>query len=281
MEANNLLVGITIDEYKGIKPSLLLKIIRKIGLNFVEITKSFFDDLPDALNEIGKVKTGFHLPNCGDFGYDFSSIDYSDEIDKLIALINEHRHNLNIQYCLTHPPECSSVMSDNDTRNSFLFENLKKIKAPIIIENVVSLNQKQFAEFYSLAKAALGRQLIGQCYDAPHYFVRGEDPLLVLDSFDGTIKSVHLSDCKKDKDAHLPFGLGGELPIDEILYTLKRKNYSGIINLELLPRSLSDLEALINSYLKVLKIFDKKRYFYIKFKLLLYMPILRQNIMSS
>ena len=130
----------------------------------------------------------------------------------------------------------------------------------------------------------MGTKLIGQCYDAPHYYTRGDDPVSILNSLDGDInnmiKSVHLSDCTRDKDAHLPFGVGGELPVDEVLCTLKNQNYRGIINLELLPRSLSDLEAVVKSYLKVLKVFEKSKFYRTKLKLSLYMPILKKIMLN-
>ena len=268
-----MLIGITIDKYKGINPSVLIRITRKIGLNFIEITKSVFDDLPQVLSELGNIKTGFHLPNFSDYGYDFSCMDHADKINRLTALINKHQHSLNIQYCLSHPPECPSSSSNEDI---ILIKNLKRIEVPLVLENIPSFSQEQFLNFYSQAKAELGTKLIGQCYDAPHYFVRGDDPVSILNSFDGTIKTVHLSDCKRDKDAHLPFGLNGELPIEDILNTLKNQNYNGVINLELLPRSIADLEAVVYSYLKVLKTFKKLKYFRTRLKLLIYIPIFRR-----
>ena len=277
-----MLIGITIDRYKGINPSVFLRLARKINLNFVEITKNIFDDLPNVISELGSTKTGFHLPNFGDHGYDFSCLDFTDKINQLITLINKHQHNLNIQYCLSHPPECPSTSSAKNCSLSFLFENLKKVELPIVLENVAGLNQGQFKNFYSQAKAELGVKLIGQCYDAPHYFTSGIDPISILENLDGDInniiKSVHLSDCKSDKDSHLPFGLGGELPVEDILNILKNKNYNGIINLELLPRSLSDIDAVLKSYLKVLRTFNKPKYFITKLKLLFYMPVLRRVV---
>ena len=118
----------------------------------------------------------------------------------------------------------------------------------------------------------MGEKLIGQCFDIPHAFIRGEDPIAFLKSFDGDLQSIHLSDCTSEKDAHLPFNSDSILPLDDILKTLKKKQYDGIINLELLPRTLLDLRSVINSYLKVIKVFDKKKYFSVRVKLVYYMP---------
>ncbi len=276
-----MLIGITIDRFKDFTPSTLLSISRKIGLNFVELTKSVFDDLPGVLKEIGSMRTGFHLPNEGDSGYDLSCADRQDEIDQLIHHINEHRHGLKIQYCLTHPPECQSLEDDRQTVNTILFENLKKLKPPVIIENIESMSQTEFSEFYLTAKKELGDQLVGQCYDVPHSFLRGENPLSILNHHNGLIKTVHLSDCRPDRDSHLPFGMGGVLPIDEVLAVLKRTGYDGIINLELLPRSNSDFKAVITSYLSVLKTFKKGTYFLTKLRLLYYMSRLKSMFANN
>lgn len=273
-----MLIGITVDYYKGIKPSKILKLTRRIGLQFVEITKSVFDDLPDVLNSLGKTKTGFHLPNYGDNGFDFSCPDREQEIDRLIKQINRHHNELNIQYCLSHPPECPKSDIDKATIYSFLFEKLNQLKPPVILENVQGLNEHQFNEFYVFAQKELGDKLIGQCFDAPHYFVRGDNPVSILDNYNGLIKCVHLSDCRTDKDSHLPFGRGGKLPIDDILHVLKKHNYNNIINLELLPRSQEDIKAVVDSYLKIQKAFSKFDYYQSKLKLLFSLPILKKLV---
>lgn len=273
-----MLVGITVDKYKGICPASIIKLTRKIGLRFIEITKSVFDDLPEVLNELGDMKTGFHLPNYGDHGYDLSCPDREEETNYLIESINTHHHSLNIQYCLSHPPECPNGGRSQDELKSLLFKKLNQLEPPVIIENVQGLSYDQFSEFYKEAKQALKSKLIGQCFDAPHYYVRGDDPVSILANHNEPIKCVHLSDCRSDKDAHLPFGVGGELPLDDILQTLKKKNYNNIINLELLPRNSSDIKAVIGSYLIILKAFNKRDYYRTKMRLLLYLPELKRTI---
>lgn len=272
-----MLVGITVDEFKGFKPSSLVNIIGKLGLEFIEITQSVFDDLPDLLKELGNIKTGFHLPNFGDSGYDLSCINNQDKIDALINMINRYHVELNIQYCLSHPPECKNQGLEKKNINSVLFTNLKKLKPPIIVENIQSLSQSEFAYFYNEAKKSLGSRIIGQCFDASHSYLRGEDPVTILENLDGEIKSIHLSDCKDNKDSHLPFGLDGVLPFDDILETLKKNHYSGIINLELLPRKPSDMKAVMQSYLRVLEKFDKIKYLTTKLKLLYHLPQLMKK----
>jgi len=273
-----LLVGITVDKFKGIQPSMILRLLRWMGVNFVELTKSAFEDLPNVLTEIGTIKTGIHLPNLFDQGFDFSSVDRAPEINQIIEHINHNYHQLNIQYCLSHPPESQP---DHHNSNKYFFENLKRLKPPIIIENIASLSRTQFEDFYHQAELKLDSQLIGKCFDAPHYFVRGDDPVAILKSNDQAIKSIHLSNCKKNKDAHLPFCADGDLPIDSILATLQEINYRGIINLELLPRSLMDVNNIIHSYLKVIKVFDKPKYYHARMKLIIFAPLIRKTMRHS
>ena len=278
MKKNNVLVGITIDKFKGIAPSTLLKIVKKMELEFVEITESVFDDLAEVKKVIGHIQTGFHLPNIHDNGYDFTCTQKEAKIQRLIKLINDHYQDLNINYCVTHPLERKNIKLSRDELIDYLLENLQKLTPPILIENIPTINPEDFDRFYEKAKKVLGDKLLGKCFDAPHYLLSGNDPVEYLAQRDGKIKCLHLSDCERDFDAHLPFGLGGELPVEDILWQLKKQNYQGFINLELMPRNFDDIRYLIDSYLLVLKNFNKFKYLKIRLKLLIFSPILNKII---
>lgn len=278
MKYDKLMVGLTIDRFKGIPPSVFLAIVRKMGVEFIEITKSVFDDLDPFIKNLGKIQTGFHLPNCHDAGFDFATRARESEIARLIDLINQNHRALHINYCLSHPPE--SVQSAWSERDSigYLLRNLQKLAPPIILENVQGWDQDKFERFYQAAQHVLGEKLVGQCFDAPHYFLRGEDPVEYLVKTNGRIQFIHLSDCRNGYDAHLPFGVSGKLPIDAILSTLKRQRYKGFINLELLPRKLTDLKPLIESYLKVVGNFNWKKYLNTRLRLILYYSALKRAL---
>ncbi len=278
---NELLVGLTIDRFKGIQPSTLIKIINKLGLEFAELTKSVFDDLENVKKTLGNMETGLHLPNLHDSGFDFSNKSRESDIKNLIKLINENHQELNINYCLSHPPEGKTAKEKWEESTNYLLENLKQIDAPLIIENVQSLDEKEFEAFYQKAKDVLGDKLIGQCFDAPHYLLSGNDPVEFIGKADGRMKCLHLSDCQDNFDAHLPFGQGGGLPVDEILAQLKKTDYSGFINLELLPRSWKDIRPLIDSYLKVVRTFSRKKYFKTKIRLFFYSILLRTKVKDA
>ncbi len=271
-KANGLLVGITVDKFKGIPAAALLMIVRKMGVEFVEITKAVFEDLPAFLAQVDGIQTGFHLPNRHDAGYDFSCQDRAADIEKLTQLINHHHQELNIYYCLSHPPEFPTATMSEADAIGYLLANLKKLRPPIVLENIQSWSQLKFERFFQQAQQVLGEKLIGQCFDAPHFFLQGGNPVAFLQQANGQIQFIHLSDCRQGYDAHMPFGLTGELPIDEILATLKRQNFHGVINLELLPRRIGDIKPLVNSYLKVVRAFDRRKYWKVRLRLIIYAP---------
>jgi len=216
-------IGITVDNFKGLTPSQLLTITSKFGVRFVELTESVFDDLDNVKKTVGEMETGFHLPNLHDFGYDFSHRDKHEHIQKLIKKINENYRDLNIQYCLSHPPEDDNESQPTDAQVEYLLSNLKQLEPPIILENTQYITPEQFEKFYAKAQQVLGDKLVGKCFDASHYFLSGNDPVKFLSEMNSDVFCLHLSDCKNDMDAHLPFGLGGQLPIDEILKQVKKR----------------------------------------------------------
>ncbi|MBC8181831.1 TIM barrel protein [candidate division KSB1 bacterium] len=277
MEKNLVAVGLTVDRFKGITPSALIKVVKKLGLEFVELTISVFDDLESCRDNIGNMKTGFHLPNLHDTGFDFSCKKMDEKIQQLIRLINDNYQALNVKYCLAHPPEDDSG-ADIEETISYLLENLKKLEPSIIIENIQSWDENRFQNFYDQAKLVLGDKLIGLCFDAPHHILSGGDPVDFINNSNGEIRCIHLSDCEEGFDAHMPFGSGGCLPVDEILKTIKKVDYNGFINLELLPRSQEDILLIIKSYLKVVKTFDKKKYFASLFRLFLFKSKLEKTL---
>jgi len=270
-------VGLTIEKYKGIEPSVLIAFVKRMGVEFIEITKSVFEDLDRVIPLMKELKASFHLPLVHDDGYDFSCPDFKAEIDQVINLVNTYWRDLNIVYCIAHPPEPSHSKTPLRTSLPFLWENLKKLTPPVLLENVTNPDGEGFEEFYRESKRALGDKLGGFCFDAAHSFINNPgDWLAPLIRFNNELKHVHLSDCTKTKDLHMAFGLGGELPVDEVLDFLKKQRFDGVINLELMPQSLDDLKPVIDSYLMVLKRFRKRKYLLTRAKLLLIMPLIQR-----
>lgn len=274
-------VGLTVQKYQGMDTSFILHLAKRFGLEFVELTQDIFDELDSVKKLVRRIKVGFHLPIICENGWDFSCVSEVPKIEILVNQLNQHAHSLNIKYFLSHPPEPKETKVPLVTSEELLFANLKRLPTHIFIENVPSWTPDEFEAFYRRAKKALGKQLSGICLDAPHYFITGEDPLKFIRYWNKQIKLVHLSDCIEGHDLHLPFGSGGNLPIDAILDTLKSINYNQYINLELLPKTFNDLPYVIYSYLKVLKKFRPAKYYRSKFIVSILLPFLRRLLKRS
>lgn len=273
-----MLVGLTIEKFRGVEPSILLNFVRMVGVRFAETTESIFDDLASVLRVKKQVKLGLHLPIVEEDGYDFSCVAAKDRINHLIENVNNHWRELDLQYCLSHPPENHVHKVKGPVSKEFLFENLKRLEPPVIIENIQEVSGFKFSPFYEEARKALGEKLWGMCYDGPHAFLSRPDWLDLYEEFKQEIRVVHLSDCSKTDDLHMPFGQGGALPLDELLMRLQRDAYNGIINLELLPKSLKDLQPVIDSYLMILKKFNKSKYMRDKMRMMFILPFLKKFI---
>jgi len=273
------LVGFTIERYKGIEPAYLLHFVRRLGVEFAEVTPTIFENLPAVLRALGKMKLGFHLPIISEEGYDFSCIEQETKIQKLIDAINANWQKLHIQYCVAHPPEAHLIETPGEVSQEFLFHNLQQLAPPVLIENVPERNGFYFSPFYRKARATLGEKLFGFCYDGPHAFISRKDWLTLLHNFSPELRCVHISDCSREKDLHLPLGQG-VLPLDELFAVLKSIGFDGVINLELMPQSLRDIDPILNSYLLVLKIFKPAKYLLAKLKILTVLPFIKHLIIS-
>lgn len=271
-------VGFTIERFRGIEPSVLLGLTRLLGLEYAEITRTVFDELERVVPRIRHVRTGFHLPLVHDDGWDFSCANAQSEIDRLIGLVNTHRKALRITHCIAHPPEPELAAEEVQSSPETLLRNLARLDLPIYLENVPGQSMDEFLALYGRAKDVLGPQLAGMCFDASHCYLIGLDPIAQLQALNGHIGIVHLSDCRADADEHLAFGLGGVLPIAAILTTLRALGYRGLVNLEILPRSLEELPPAIDSYLMVLRALHPRKYLSTKLRMMVIRPFLSRLI---
>ncbi len=276
--AKRTLVGLTVDKFKGIKPAFFLRQIRRIGVEFAEVTIAIFDDLPNVERVVDHLKIGLHLPIIPHEGFDFSCVDHRPQIDRLIGAINDNWKKLNLQYVLAHPPESHLYNVPGQVSEEFLFENLQRLQPPVVLENTIENEPGQFEKFYRRAKDALGDTVSGICFDGPHAFISREDWFEMFLKLLPEVRVIHLSDCTRDKDLHQPFGLDGEFPVRKMLATLRDKGYSGIVNLELMPQSLSDLGPLLQSYLLMLKYLNTRKYYTMRMKSFIVLPFLHRSI---
>jgi|YelNatPaOPRAMG01_1025707.scaffolds.fasta_scaffold00021_79 sugar phosphate isomerase/epimerase len=269
-------VGLTIERYREIEPAIILGLVRLLGLEFVEVTRSVFDDLEGVRAKVGGLECGFHLPIVCEDGWDFSTRSAAGEIEALTSRINRHRKELHLIYAICHPPEPGADGQLDPEAVQFLLENLRRLELPIYIENIPSLAMGRYLEFFRQAQGTLGDQVAGMCYDGPHYLLAGVDPLQALSQLDGEIGCVHLSDCRGKEDDHFPFGKGGAMPIEAILRDLRSSRFRGVINLEIRPTDFQDIFPTIRSYLAVLRVFRPGKYVAARVRVALLYPLLKR-----
>lgn len=271
-------IGLSVEKYKGVEPSVLLALAKRFGLEHVEITKSVFEDLLQVKKQINGLSSGFHLPVIEVDGFDFSCIEKKDKIEEVISHLNANWRDLGIAYCVTHPPEPEAVKSAIQTSTSFLLKNLARLEPPLVLENVSTWKKGEFEVFYQKAKEMLGKKLYGICFDVAHCYLSGEDIEGWFKELCTEVRCIHISDCLPGEDLHLPFDSGGVLPIKDFLSLLVKMRFKGTINLELQPKSILDLQPVLNSYLKVLRHFKKGKYWKTKARLMLFTPMIRMLI---
>lgn len=264
-------IGLTLSEFNGKKPSELLTLVRQFDVGFVEFNPTVFKDLPNVIPHMTDVASGFHLPLVAEHGYDFTQFDAKEKIDEAIFLINQHRLDLNLLYCVAHPPEPKQEDESIEEALEFLLENLSRLEVPVILENVETWTKGDFDRLAGVFRTELKKQSIGLCFDPAHAFLRGENIFERFTEIAARVRCIHLSDCAKGRDAHLPLGQG-EMPIAEFLRHVAKVGYKGIINLEVMPGSLQEIKAVVSSYLQVLRVFKKAKYLSTAAKLIFSKP---------
>jgi sugar phosphate isomerase/epimerase len=88
------------------------------------------------------------------------------------------------------------------------------------------------AAFLNL-KSQISNPWFGLTLDVGHYFITETEPF--AEGFARVaplVRNIHIEDIKNRAHHHLPFG-EGDLPFREILATVSRHNYSGLISVEL------------------------------------------------
>jgi sugar phosphate isomerase/epimerase len=269
-------VGVTVSKFQEYMPSFLIRGLKLLGMDFVEINQSILPEIDRFADNIGSLITAFHLPLISEHGWDFSCLDYKKEIDEMISTLHHYKTKLRIHHVVCHPPEAAKAGVQLDSSIEFLLANLLKLNIPVYLENVPTLDPDDFLKIYWRSEKVLGAILAGMCFDAPHYFVDGHDPVDQFRIFRDIVGCVHLSDCLVGKDLHMPFNCGGALPINEFLSTLKDNSFGGYITLELKPHSLKELGAYIDSYTTTLQHLNYKKYLTTKLRIIALRPLINR-----
>ena len=270
-------LGMTIESFEGISAGKLVSLARIIMLDHIEINVRIIPDVEEVINNLGKMTTTFHLPIFGVEGYDPGAKGKKNEerMKEVITFINNYKNDLNLIFTLSHPPETA------DSTFELLIDRLQQIETPIVLENIPGQSDEDFVDFYFKAKDILGKQLAGHAIDAPHRFVTDwKNWLNIPKELLKEIVYVHITDCSKEEDSHLPLGLG-EMPFNDFFELLKKNGYQGVINQEIKPKGLDQIEEILNSCLYCLKPFSKIRYIRTKTKYALLKPIIRRRIRKA
>jgi sugar phosphate isomerase/epimerase len=252
-------VGLTISGFDGKKPGEILALVQRFSMHFVELNPAIMNEIDDLLPHTDTIATGFHLPLINEHGFDFSMFRKPKKIDDTIDFVNRYRTQLNLLYCVAHPPE--SQRGDDSIENAleFLVENLQRLEVPVLLENIEVWSEREFDKLAEIVRRQLKKKLSGYCFDPAHAFLRGEDIFKRFSEIAHQVRCIHLSDCLQGKDAHLPLG-HGELPVARFLRHVAKHRYDGIINLEIVPKSLAEARSVLKSYLSVLRVFKKVKF---------------------
>ncbi|MGC9780103.1 MAG: sugar phosphate isomerase/epimerase [Candidatus Heimdallarchaeota archaeon] len=253
-------VGFALEPIRGLPLDLIVDLLKKTFLEHFEFNWRIIPKIDDILKTLRKTTTTFHLPIFYRDGFDFSSKNdkYEIQIQEITSFVNQQKGNLNLSYVLVHCPE------DPNYSLPTLFERLEQIEAPIVFENVVGQTDEHFKETYFQVKANV-KNLAGFALDISHRYVNNwETWLNIPEELVKEIEYVHISDCTKTEDLHLPMGLG-EMPFNDFFAYLKRIGYNGIIMQELKPDGNQALE-IMSSTRYCMKPFSKTKYLRMKIR---------------
>ncbi len=272
-----MLIGFTVEGFQEWHSAAITAAMRRLGVNFIEYNRRILGDLDRVLPQVRNIQTAFHLPIVEDDGWDFSCTDYSQEIDETIAVLQRHHRALGLTHIVAHPPEAHLARPPLASSAETLFAAAARLPVPVYFENIAATSPEQFRAFLGQARKRLGAQCAGMCFDAAHFMISGHDPVEQFRSFRSEIGCVHLSDCIGDRDAHLPFNSGGDLPVSKLVRVMREQGFDGSITLEIRPDAGGDLIPFIESYMLLLRAFARGRYLGARLRLLALQAVLKNR----
>lgn len=151
-------------------------------------------------------------------------------------------HLVDAPLCVSHVPGLRSM----ESRRAALFERAIALGYEAVPGNVtIALESTQYAggarllldDIATLVEYA-DRHNCGITLDTCHVGANGEDLLAVYEVVRPLLRNVHLSDARRVSQhvqTHIMPG-EGDLPLKELLATMARDGYDGLITLELHPR---------------------------------------------
>lgn len=262
-------IGFGLEPIKGLGLDLIVSLLRKILLEHFEFNWRVIPKVEEVLKSLGSATTVFHLPIFNRDRFDFSSQNetYEIQMQEVVSFINQRNKDLNMLFVLAHAPE------DPNASYELMFSRLEQIDVPIVLENVVGHTEEHFLDFYLQAKDYLGKKVAGHALDISHRYVNDWQTWLdIPEELVKDIAYVHVSDCTKTEDLHLPLGLG-EMPFNDFFAFLKDIKYDGVINQELKPDG-NQADKIMSSSLHCIKPFSKTKYLRMKTRCTFLKPLL-------
>ncbi|MFX0205752.1 MAG: TIM barrel protein [Candidatus Hodarchaeota archaeon] len=246
--------GLSIQALGGITPSSFVKLASTLGLKHIEFDNSVFNDIGNVINTLKAEQTAIHAPYVEDYGMDLST--KNDAMDQFVENILQTKKDLRIIGTIVHPPTDGSGSLDT------FYDRIEQLPFPLL-ENMPYQSWEEHQDFYETTRSNVSNN-VGMCFDIPHsYVTHGEKyldiPDICLEFLQTPRGYIHVSGGTQVEDTHFPLLTEGDMPIDPIKKFLRKINFSGIITMELAPRSLNDVEKIIQSYMLMLAIAKKQR----------------------
>lgn len=245
-------IGLTSADYNRIPIHYVLRLLNWSGVTFSEVTTHVLSHPLKSIQAVRGMDLGLHLPNWGNCGYDFSTRKAESRIERDLQRLNTFASRFRFHYAVFHPPE----KNPSEENWTYLMDNVRRVPVPLILENMRGWSPQKFMNRFKQCKDILGPALSGICLDIPHAFLSGHQWQDFYEIAQEEIQVVHLSDCSPEQDLHLPFNMGGELSLEDILRELKKLKYNRIINFELKPSSPRHLHTYFQTLTTATTIFE-------------------------
>ena len=267
-------LGMTLEPFKGVTVKKLLLLMHLLSVEHLEINFTMMDYIEGFSKHLDRITTTFHLPIYARCNYDLSSRNNrsNKKVEEIIAFVNKNSESMNLQYVLSHPPE------DPEADYDLYLDRISEINAPIVLENIPYQEEEDFVDFYFNTKDRANCKIAGFAFDGPHRYVSKSSGnwLDLSKELINELEYIHVSDCTRTTDLHLPLGLA-EFPITEFFQFLKNANYNGIILQEILPTN-GSVREVMDSFLICAKEFSKRKYRKLKMKYAFVEPIVQMKI---
>ena len=205
------------------------------------------------------INRGLSIP-CLDAACNIADADAFDENCKEIGDCINTARNLKIPYVRVH---AGTSITDGDME---MTEKCLDIMLPIAEKAGVTLLLETVGLFATTEKLRdvlnhFASDSLGALWDMYHtYFSASEDPDVTIKNLGAYVKHVHIKDSKRE-NGELKYCLvgEGELPMSDMMNSLRAVNYDGFVSLEWDPKwldEIDDIEIIFSHFVSYMHHFD-------------------------